>query len=305
MMNESELPTSNSLLAFEATVRHGSMTAAADELGITQPLVSQRIRSLEEELGSVLLDRSRKPLKPTIIGEKFYGRIKEPIQLLFKACDFVKNERNDKKTRVSINVYFGFAFYWLMPRLNKLQEAFPDYVFEMTPTNSLSDMMVSSSDIVFHFSNSLGRYKFEEMFIREEVFPVCSPELLEKYEINVDKPLSDLRSLPLLHKDKDDARWFNWINWCKVLGVQPPEEGVIFCYNNYPLVLEAAIRGEGFCLAWRGLVDPYIKEGKLVELGPSLKSKSRGYLICTDYYDTYAIKKVVDWLIKEVESGDR
>ena len=33
-----------------------AMTDAADELGITQPLVSQRIRSLEEELGSVLLD---------------------------------------------------------------------------------------------------------------------------------------------------------------------------------------------------------------------------------------------------------
>lgn len=302
MIKERELPTTNSLLAFEATVRHGSMTAAADELGITQPLVSQRIRTLEDDLGSVLLDRSCKPIKPTKIGLKFYARIEESIQMLSKACDMVKNETKDNKTRVSINAYFGFAFYWLVPRLNKLQEKFPDYIFEITPTNSLSDMMASSADIIFHFTDKVGKYKFEEMFIKEEVFPVCAPELIEKFKIDIDVPLYDLRALPLLHKDKDDSRWFNWINWCHLLGVQIPDEKVIFCYNNYPLVVEAAIRGEGICLGWRGLTDSFVSEGKLVELAPSFLSKNRGYLLCSDYYDTYAIKKVVDWLLAEVES---
>jgi DNA-binding transcriptional LysR family regulator len=45
------VPAMKALLAFEAVVRLGSMTAAAKEIGTTQPAISQQIRSLEESVG--------------------------------------------------------------------------------------------------------------------------------------------------------------------------------------------------------------------------------------------------------------
>ena len=48
----------NSLRALEATLRHGSFTAAAVELGITPAAVGQRVRALEEYLGRNLFERT-------------------------------------------------------------------------------------------------------------------------------------------------------------------------------------------------------------------------------------------------------
>lgn len=301
MMKEIDVPTTSSLLAFEATVRHGSMTSAAKELNITQPLVSQRIRSLEDVLGGVLIDRSKKPLKPTRTGQHFYNDIQASMQNLLHAFSSAKHDFSHDKKKISICAYFGFAFHWLMPRLQRLQEAFPDYLFEIQPTNSLDDMVKSNADIVFHFSTKVGKHRFEKSFIKETVYPVCSPDFAKRHNLNAGDDLIDLRNLPLLHKDQNDPRWFNWHNWSELLGIQYSDQPVMFCYNNYPLVIESAINGQGICLGWQGITDTFIEEGKLIRLGPTLTSTTRGYLICSDYQNTVSVGQVIDWFLKEVK----
>src|SRR3954469_25272009 len=58
----------NSLKVFLAVSTCGNMTTAARRLGLTQSAVSQSIRQLEDNLGSVLLDRAQRPLKLTAAG---------------------------------------------------------------------------------------------------------------------------------------------------------------------------------------------------------------------------------------------
>lgn len=299
MIKESDLPTLNSLLAFEATIRHRSMTAAAKELDITQPLVSQRIRALEDSLGGVLVDRSTKPLSATEAGSKFYHEVQSALTSILNATANAKANLRTDSTKISISAYFGFAFHWLMPRLQRLQEAFPEYHFEVRPTNSLSELLASDADILFHFSDYIGKYQFEELLFLEEVFPVCSPSFAAKLGLKKGETLTDLRHLPLLHKDKEDPRWLNWQSWSEALGIKPSNFPVMFCYNNYPLVVEAAISGQGMCLGWEGLINPFIKEGKLIELGPRVRSETRGYQICSNYYSTFTIGSVIKWFVSE------
>jgi DNA-binding transcriptional LysR family regulator len=59
------------LLAFVGVARTGSMTAAAAELGISQPGVSRQIQRLEEEIGVPLFDRGSRTLRLTPAGERF------------------------------------------------------------------------------------------------------------------------------------------------------------------------------------------------------------------------------------------
>ncbi|MFF2503251.1 LysR family transcriptional regulator [Streptomyces sp. NPDC058067] len=60
-----DLPPPNTLLPFEATVRHGSMTAAAQELHVTHGAVSRQIQNLERALGTTLFERAPRSLRPT------------------------------------------------------------------------------------------------------------------------------------------------------------------------------------------------------------------------------------------------
>ena len=300
MKQRNESPTLHSLIAFDATVKHGSMTLAAEELGISQPLVSQRIRALEEVLGGVLINRENKPTTPTMAGTKYHNEIERSLATILRATDSAKHDFNDFRTKISISAYFGFAFHWLMPRLQRLQQAFPDYLFEIQPTNSLSDLIASQADIVFHYSSLAGKYEYEHMMIEEEVFPVCSPDLAKKLGLKPGQALNNLSDFPLLHKDVDDPRWPNWKSWSKGVGIKPSNNPIGFRYNNFPLIVEAAVAGQGLCLGWKGLITSFTEEAKLVPLGPNLTSPGRGYTICSNYHSTFAIGNVIKWLVNEV-----
>lgn len=60
------------LEAFVAVVETGSIVGAAAKLNVTQPAVTRRIQNLETQLGTALLDRQSKPLKPTLAGRDAY-----------------------------------------------------------------------------------------------------------------------------------------------------------------------------------------------------------------------------------------
>jgi len=299
MIEAFEAPNLNCLIAFESTVKHGSMTKAAALLGISQPLVSQRIRSLEESLGGTLVDRTKKPITPTAEGQKFYDQIRGPLAAILVASDTLRNDFHHTKTKISIGAYFGFAFHWLMPRLQRLQEAFPDYLFDILPTNSQADLFALHTDIVFHYAEKVGQYQLEQMFFHEEIFPVCSPQFAKANNLIPQQKLTDLSALPILHKDIDDARWPNWRGWAEQLGITPSKRPVTLRYNNYPLVVEAAMHGQGICLGWEYLVNQFVHDGKLIALEPRLINRQRGYQLCSNYASTKTVKGVIDWLMDE------
>src|ERR1700733_3427894 len=60
------------LEAFVSVVDHGSIVAASTHLHLTQSAVTRRIQNLEDVLGSPLLDRQTRPLKPTRAGKETY-----------------------------------------------------------------------------------------------------------------------------------------------------------------------------------------------------------------------------------------
>src|SRR4051794_41934136 len=60
--------TLTQLVAFLAVVRRGSVTAAAEELVVTQPSVSAAVAALERELGVALTERAGRTLRPTPAG---------------------------------------------------------------------------------------------------------------------------------------------------------------------------------------------------------------------------------------------
>jgi len=300
MSKDADIPTLTCLIAFETSVRLGSMTAAAKELGVTQPLVSQRVRALEDAVGGVLIDRSTKPIVPTPAGRKFYMQMRDSLNGVLNAIQVAKRDVKSSKTTISISAYFGFTFYWLMPRLSKLQQEFPDYQFEIKPTNIENEIYSSNSDIRFHFFSDIGKYRYEKLVIPQTVFPLCSPALADELNLKEGDLLSDIEHLPLLHKDFDDPRWINWQAWADILGIKSSGINKNFCYNNYPLLLEATVAGKGLCLGWQGLVEPLVEDKKLIVLGPRISSPTRGYTICSDYAQTLAVKRVIDWFLEEI-----
>ncbi|MCH5352170.1 MAG: LysR family transcriptional regulator, partial [Acutalibacter sp.] len=64
----------NQVRYFQAVVRLGSFTEAAEECNISQSAISQQIKALEQELGVQLLERSKRKFTLTPAGEHFYKK---------------------------------------------------------------------------------------------------------------------------------------------------------------------------------------------------------------------------------------
>ncbi|HET7885554.1 MAG TPA: LysR family transcriptional regulator, partial [Bradyrhizobium sp.] len=70
------------LVAFVAVVETGSIVGASARLNLTQPGVTRRIQNLEEMLGTKLLDRLSKPLKPTTAGQAAYEHGRRVLRMI-------------------------------------------------------------------------------------------------------------------------------------------------------------------------------------------------------------------------------
>src|SRR4051812_14009598 len=79
------LPSFSLLSAFEAAARTGSVTAAANELGLTQSAVSRQISALEKQLGVALFLRERQTIRLTIAGDTYAREVREALRRISNA----------------------------------------------------------------------------------------------------------------------------------------------------------------------------------------------------------------------------
>ncbi len=88
---------------FCAVAEHGSLSAAARSLYITQPAVSQSMRALEDDLNTTLLNRNPRGVTLTPDGETLYGYAKQAIGLLHVA----EKQLLESKTRIARELHIG------------------------------------------------------------------------------------------------------------------------------------------------------------------------------------------------------
>ncbi len=125
--------SSHQLDAFLAVCELRSFTAAAARLHVTQSALSQRIKNLEEDLGSTLLLREAAGLRLTSLGERLlrYGKTKESLEREF--LDQVKNPGSAMlKGVVRVAGFSTVTKSILLPVLAPLVEANPDLQLDLT-----------------------------------------------------------------------------------------------------------------------------------------------------------------------------
>ncbi len=99
---------------FVTIVRHGSVSAAADALGYTQSAVSQQLSTLERDIGLTLIDRARRPLRPTPAGAELLGDVERLLSRAAALDATVGDVRGLRRGRVEV-VAFASALASVLP----------------------------------------------------------------------------------------------------------------------------------------------------------------------------------------------
>jgi LysR family glycine cleavage system transcriptional activator len=256
------LPPLNSLRAFEAAARHLSFTKAAEELHVTPAAISHQIKALEEQLGVPLFRRLTRALRLTQAGQAALPPMRDGFDSLADAVDLLRAHENSGAITVSIDP--SFAAKWLVPRLDRFRAALPDLDVRLDATDKLTDFQRDNVDLAIRYGS--GNYPGLEVerLLSEEIFPVCSPKLLEG-PAPLAQP-SDLRHHTLIHLewDSENVTAPNWRMWLLAAGIHDIDftRGPVFSMTT--LALQAAIEGQGVALASSFLVADDLAAGRLV-----------------------------------------
>lgn len=284
------------LRLFEALGRLGNMTRVAEQFGMSQPAVSYQIRRLEEELGATLVSRLHRGAALTREGQMLHEAVKHAVGGIDGVVRQIR--RQGRSPVISIHTDFGFASYWLMPRLSAFRQRSPDIEVHVLASQTFETVAQPDADlrIVFGERGSLPAGALQ--LIPEEVVPVCSPGYLAKHG-----PIDDLGMLAeqaLIHLEGDSgSRWYSWQSWLREQGVaRLPGPGDVN-FNTYNLVIQAAMAEQGVALGWMGLVDSFLDSGILVTAGPKLAKPGRGYWLVANAPEDSITARVTSWLLEE------
>ncbi|KDR27656.1 MULTISPECIES: LysR family transcriptional regulator [Caballeronia] len=300
MPRPDRLPPMQALLMFESAARHASFTAAARELGSTQPAVSQRVVQLEESLGAALFERGHRGVTLTDDGTRLFDAVRRGLDVIRAATSDIRS-RHAQRT-LTLSTDFGFATYWLMPRLPQFKALMPDVDVKIITSQSLPSASGDHADVVIVFGDTHAEWSGQSAvkLFAERVMPVCSPALIAGKSAPVSP--ADLSGLPLLHLEPTlPERWLSWSAWFEAHGLAAPPTQGGFTFNSYALVAHAAVMGQGVALGWAPLIDELIATGQLVALCDAPLVTDRGYVLVTPREPSAAVRAFSEWLLDECD----
>ena len=274
------LPSLNALRAFEAAGRHLSFSRAAAELHVTPAAIGQQVRTLESYLGETLFVRLNRSVELTVAGQALLPGVSDGFDQIARTMEAFYRRTVRRPLTVSVEPNFGAK--WLVRRLDRFRDLHPGIEIRLDATSRVIDFTREAVDLAIRYGD--GNYPGLrcEVLFEEEVFPVCSPALL-----NGPHPLvhpEDLQWHRLLRQDWDPnaPTWPDWTMWLQAAGVEnvDPTQGPQFASGSYSLMMDAALASQGVALASSVLVADDIVAGRLVKpFDLSMHQSLRYYLV--------------------------
>jgi LysR family transcriptional regulator, glycine cleavage system transcriptional activator len=297
------LPPLSALRAFEAAARLKSFSKAAGELNVTPAAISHQIHALEADLGVRLFDRRSRAVELTASARLLLPGLSDAFAGI-QASVRRLHAHNDTGT-LTVTASPSIAGKWLVPRLHRFQERHPAVDVCLSATDNMVDLTRGDFDMGLRYGT--GRYPglHVELLLGNEVFPACSPRLLEN-----GPPLrtpEDLRHHQLIHIDQATDRYPlvpTWAMWLKAAGVGdiPITSGLTFSMGH--MAMDAAIAGHGVVLAYSTLAEADIAAGRLVRLFSLALPDLFSYYIVTapGALERPKVKAFRDWLRLEADA---
>ncbi|MNM23860.1 HTH-type transcriptional regulator DmlR [compost metagenome] len=283
--------------AFVAVVEHGSFTAGAVTLSTTASVLSRAVARLEMRLGRQLLQRTTRRLGLTEAGRLYLEQARSAFAQFEDAERDVLGQDGELAGRVRLSVPTTYGHYRLPPLLARFAQQYPQVQVTLNITNRNVDLVAEGFDLAIrlgHLPDSgLVARKLEDA----PLMLVASPEYVER--MGAPQALEDLHHhvcLPFLMPStgrlapwvfRDGERDIDWLPSSR-LEISDDVLGVV----------SLAEQGVGVCQSYEFIVRDRINRGRLVEILPQLRGRSRPFsvLYAPHRHQSAAARAMIDVL---------
>jgi len=255
LTNMSRLPL-HTLPVFRSAARSQNLRATAVEMHLTHSAVSQQIGVLEQQLGFALFERRGRRIVLNEAGQIFLCSVESALAQLDAGVQSAAATAVGTSQRLRLTVMPSFLQRWLLPRMQRWRERYPDIALELHSSQQLMDLQRDG----FHAALRQGKGGWpglsDERLIDSPLVVVASPATARRLQGG---SVAALAQEPLL----GHAEY--WDQWFAEAGLKLHSNPVA-TFNDAGLMLQAAEQGLGIALGREFMVADAVRDGLLVQL---------------------------------------
>lgn len=292
------IPPLNPLRVFEVAARTENLTAAAQQLNVTQSAISRQIGVLESYLGVQLFRRERHGVSLTRVGRAYADQVLPAFETIADATENLVKRSSQGALRV--RTYTTFAAKWLIPKLGLFRAQYPK--IEVRISNGVPDVDFDRDpvDVAIQFGDGRWPRVQTDLLFRDEIEPVCAPAYLAQHAPNHKYPESLLRQRLLV----SHYRRTDWEVWLQAMGyTEHAEEAEKMTLGSTILCWQAAVDNLGIAIGQHALLSNEFASGQLVRPfnKPLLRTQAY-YLVRPEHQrETRKVQVFRDWLLSICE----
>lgn len=252
-MSVRSLPSLTGLRAFEAFARKGSMTRAADDLGVTHGAVSRQIKALEGALGARLVAGPKHALSLTPAGVALAASLTAAFDLIAAGLPGA-----DAGEDLVVSCLGTLAMKWLIPRLPEFLDAHPGIRVRIVESHAPVDFSQGGIHAAIRILAGRPDPGIRGVrFMPQHLGAVVSPAVFEE----IGRDPARLLALPRLSSETHPPAWRDW---ARLAGVDLPDAVLEREFEHNSYMLEAAAAGLGVAASPWAFAQSDIERGRLV-----------------------------------------
>ncbi|TQV78743.1 LysR family transcriptional regulator [Exilibacterium tricleocarpae] len=185
----------------------GSFSKAAENRNVTQSAFSRRIKSLEEWLGTRLIDRKSHPVTLTAAGTRFVETAQQSVRMFYKVRDDFTTQNRGKRQSLTIGIADHLSIHFFPSWLHNIEQEIGSYYFDLLSSirsgiGFFESLRFQEFDFLICYSSvtksiPLQSDKFVSLTLGgESLIPVCETTLLQEQQYYL--PGSLQRPLPYI-----------------------------------------------------------------------------------------------------------
>jgi len=307
------IPDLNRLKVFYHVYTQESVVAAAAEMHLSQPAISQQLQKLEAELKVLLFTRLHKKLIPTTAGIRLFHVVKPFIDELQKEIDIIRQPLDRPAGPLRIGAPKVFGKEYLPQFCSTFREKYREVTFELKfdePAPLLAMLKEGKLDFalvdIFQGEGKLwgdSRYFSIEPLIREKLILACSHKYYNE-EIHADHSFANLAQKDYVSDDGDLMFLSQWFK--HHFGKAPKKLNIAMKIDSHEALVSSVKMGIGLGLISAHLVWDEISDGSIVAIHTAVQNMVNhiSLIQLQDKIPTLTEKTFLDHLRKQMKNEE-
>lgn len=263
---------------FLAVIEQGSMTNAADELGVGKSAVSDSLRQLEEALGARLVARTTRRQHLTSIGQQFYRQCRELSHISAIALEEVSEHLSEPMGIIRITAPNAIIDEKVAPAIAELVNRYPKVQPELIVSDERLDLLEDKIDLAVTVGELKdSEFKAQRVGSLNDILCVSARFLTQhQYSIAETTNLSDVQNWPYIAHHWENADIQHQLIQPHLNKKTIVKFQRVMTSNTAHSVLSLVRQGAGVALLPSFFVKDHLRAGELVPVLPDYEPRKTG-----------------------------